>query len=70
MWGHLQCMHARLHRRKDQLPLRLLPAKSLLLFDLAQQDGNISDPKGPLGTRGNGGISEGQKHCYLKLLGF
>ena len=30
------------------------PAKSLLLFDLAQQDGNISGPKGPQGTRGNG----------------
>ena len=35
-----------------------VPARSLLLFDLAQQDGNISGPKGPRGTRGNGDISE------------
>ena len=35
-----------------------VPARSLLLFDLAQQDGNISGPKGPQGTRGNGDISE------------
>ena len=35
-----------------------VPARSLLLFDLAQQDENISDPKGPRGTRGNGEISE------------
>ena len=24
MWGHIRCMHARPHRRKDQLPLRSL----------------------------------------------
>ena len=24
IWGHIRCMHARPHRRKDQLPLRLL----------------------------------------------
>ena len=24
MWGHIPCMHARPHRRKDQLPLRSL----------------------------------------------
>ena len=35
-----------------------VPARSLLLFDLAQQDGNISGPKGPRGTTGNGHISE------------
>ena len=37
--GQMRCMHARPHRRKDQLPLRSLtefvPARSLLLFDLA-----------------------------------
>ena len=36
----------------------VVPARSLLLFDLALQDGNISGPKGPRGTRGNGDISE------------
>ena len=35
-----------------------VPDRSLLLFDLAYQDGNISGPKGQLGTRGNGDISE------------
>ena len=35
-----------------------VPARSLLLYDLALQDGNISDPKGPRGTRGNGDTSE------------
>ena len=35
-----------------------VPARSLLLFDLAQQDGNISGPKGPRGTRRIGDISE------------
>ena len=35
-----------------------VPARSLLLFDLAQQDRNKSGPKGPRGTRGNGDISE------------
>ena len=35
-----------------------VPARSLLLFDLASQDGNIGGPKGPRGTRGNGDISE------------
>ena len=35
-----------------------VPARSLLLFDLAWQDGNMSRPKGPRGTRGNGDISE------------
>ena len=24
MWGYIRCMHARPHRRKDQLPLRSL----------------------------------------------
>ena len=24
IWGHILCMHAHPHRRKDQLPLRLL----------------------------------------------
>ena len=31
---------------------------TLALFDLAWQDGNISSPKCPRGTRGNGNISE------------
>ena len=44
-------------------------ARSLLLFDLALQDGEIGGPKGPRGTRGNRGISDGQKLCYLKTLG-
>ena len=35
-----------------------VPARSLLLVDLAEQDGNISGPKGPLGTRENIDISE------------
>ena len=35
-----------------------VPARSSLLFDLALQDGNISSPEGPRGTRGNGDISE------------
>ena len=35
-----------------------VPARSLLLFDLAQQDGNISGPKGPRGTRRIEDISE------------
>ena len=35
-----------------------VPARLLILFDLAQQDGNISDPKRPRGTRGNGDITE------------
>ena len=43
-------MHARPHHRKDKLPVRSLrdlrPARSLLLFDLAEQDWNISGPKG------------------------
>ena len=34
-------------------PATIAPARSLLLFDLAEQDGNISGPKGPQGTRGN-----------------
>ena len=29
----------------------------------------MSGPKVPRGTRGNGGISDGQKHCYLKTVG-
>ena len=32
---HIRCMHARPHHRKDQLSLRSLRARSLLLFDLA-----------------------------------
>ena len=28
----------------------------------------MSCPKGPRGTRGNGGISDGPKQCYLKTL--
>ena len=43
-----------------------VPARSLLLFDLAYQDGNVSGPKGWRGTRVNGGISRSQKHCYLR----
>ena len=35
-----------------------VPARSLLLFDLAQQNGNLGGPKGPRCTRGNGDISE------------
>ena len=35
-----------------------VPARSLLLFDLAYQDGNISGPKGPRGTRGNEDVTE------------
>ena len=35
-----------------------VPAWSLLLFELVLQDGNISGPRGPQGTRGNGDISE------------
>ena len=35
-----------------------VPARSLLLFDLAYQDGIISGPKGPRVTNGNGDISE------------
>ena len=41
------------------------PARSLLLFDLAKQDGNISGPKGPQGTRGNGDISEARFILYI-----
>ena len=35
-----------------------VPARSWLLFDLAQHDGNISGSKGPRGTGGNRDISE------------
>ena len=35
-----------------------VPARSLLLFDLAQQDENKSGPKGQRDTRGTGEISE------------
>ena len=66
--GITRCMHARPHFRKDQLPFDRfaisVPARSLLLLALAYPDGNISGPKGPLDTRTNWGISEGQKH-YL-----
>ena len=35
-----------------------VPARFLLLVDLAQRDGNIGDPKGPRGPRGIGDIPE------------
>ena len=35
-----------------------VPARSLFLFDLVQQKGNISGSKGPRDTRGNGDIFE------------
>ena len=35
-----------------------VPARSLLLVDVAQQEGNISGPKAPRGTRWNGEKSE------------
>ena len=35
-----------------------VPAMSLVVIDLANQDGNISGPKGPRGTRGNEEVSE------------
>ena len=44
-----------------------VPATSLLLFDLAQQDGIISGPKGPRGTRGNGAISEARFILYFNF---
>ena len=49
-----------------------VPAMSLLLFDLARQNGNISGPEGLRGTRGAGTISDGQtlnkSAWYLKIL--
>ena len=41
-----------------------VPVRSLLLFDLALQDRNVSGPKGPLGTRRNGGISADQRMLF------
>ena len=39
MWGHIRCMHARPHRRKDQLPLRSLrmPWKSFRRWSFAKE---------------------------------
>ena len=45
--------------------LASVPARFLLLFDLAKQDGNISGPKGPRGTRGNGDKSESRFILYI-----
>ena len=42
-----------------------VPGRSLLLFDLALQDGDISGPKGPRGTRGNGDIFEARFILYI-----
>ena len=44
-----------------------VPARSLLLFDLAQKDGKIRGPKGPRGTRGNGSNPRHVLYFSIKL---
>ena len=59
MWGicgvcTLALTVAKISSHYDRFAISV-PARSLLLFDLAEQDlGSISGPKGPQGTRGNG----------------
>ena len=42
-----------------------VPAGSLLMFELAFEDGNISGPKGSRGTRGIGDISEARFVTFI-----
>ena len=66
------CMHARPHRRIDQLPLRSLhDLRSRWVFAsvrprLARWEHKRA--RELQRTRGNGGISDGQKHCCFKTL--
>ena len=64
----MRCMHARPHRRKDQLPLRSLrDLRSRYVFAPARPRlarWEYKRPQGAAGTRVNGDISEARFKLY------
>ena len=72
MWGisgvcTLALVVAKTSSNYDRFAISV-PARPFLLLDLAQQDGNISGPKVPRGTRGNGDISISEARFMLCII--